>query len=566
MRIDGLNSVYEKKAGTGAAYVLPQNQAIGIFASGLADQRERQRLLDAANLKRQQELQDENSKTIGSLKVADHWGERAAEIQKDYDSLTEYALKATQNNQNLNTDKTFLQMKNGLMSKAAATKDLQHLYEQNFNEVSKNPDAYENGIDVLKSFRGASIDDFKSGKFKPDTLKRIYSLADAIKESDGTISYVKNNDGTFDTTRVDRSNNVGQALTSLSTTPAKYLIEKAGGDTGQYISGFPTVTKEGKTYFNTQGDDFEDAVIQRLATDPNLPTYLQSKGYDVSSTDSIRKAALDFAAKQNKATGSYVKDYADTLENKGTTDSTRVFAAEVNRRANRSAQIAEERLAHDKMKWADEELAKNPDAIVPNVKTNIASTQTDGKVIQRVSTSYAATNVGNAKSSFLPSTIFDPETGLSKQNAGSVNISGGQVHIKPVLRFNGIEKILDDKSLNEVKQGNYKINGKSVPKNAMISYDELLYGDERIPADPNDMMSKATIRKLVIPVTGQSLDKKFDKAYNRVSMWNSAIKSMPDDDDRRRAAYQVVKQYNEGKGYSEDQLKAQAAAYLNSIK
>lgn len=566
---DGLNSNFSGQMGQGNAFILPQNAAVGVYTAGIADARERQRLIDAANLKRQQAIADDNAAILGNLKPADHWGLKSQEIQNGYNQLTDYALKATQSGKNINTDRQFIQMRNNLLSKAAATKDMQKAYDQVYNDVSKNPDLYENGIDVLNSIKNASVDDFSSGKFKPQSLQKIYSLADAVKESGGTTSYIKNNDGTFDTTKVNRSGNVGQALASLSTTPAKYLINKQGGDTGPYIGGFPTVTADGKTYFNTEGQALEDAVIQQLATDANLPTYLQSKGYDVSSTDAIRKSAIDFAKKQNQATGKYVKDYADNLENKGTTDTTRIFAAEANQRARRDQQIQEERLAHDKEKWADEALAKNPDSIVSNVKTNIASTQTGpgGKVVQRPSTSFAASNVGTSKSSFLPLSVFDPETGLSTQNSSSVNVTSGQVHIKPVLRFNGVEKILDDESLKKVKEGTYKVNGKTVPKSANISYDELLYGEERIPGETvNGLAVPGTTRKLIIPVTGQSLDRKFDKAYDRVGMWKTAIQSMTDDRDKMRAALQVIRQYNQGKGFSEEQLKKQAAAYLNSVQ
>ncbi|RZM20418.1 MAG: hypothetical protein EOO88_36240 [Pedobacter sp.] len=567
MAINQSNTVYQKRAGTGAAYVLPENQALGLYLNTMASDQKRQELLDAAKLKRQQEIQDANTKTIGSLSIGDHWSARENELQKDYNAVADYALNATHAGQKIDNDRDFLNKRSRIIGKAAASRELQKVFEQTTKDIGANPDGYKNPIAVLKSIRDANLDDYMDGKWNPPTLQRVYSLSDAIKDSNGTISYLKNNDGAYDTTKVNRSGNVGQALASLSTPAAKYLVNESGGDTGTYIGGFPTVTPDGKTYFNTQGKPFEDAVINQLATDPNFGSFLQSKGYDVSNTDAIRKSAFDFAKKQNEAAGSYVKNYADLLENKATTDTTRIFAAEANARQRRDQQMAEGRYAHDQRIWADEALASSPDAIVANVKTNIASTKTGGGgIVNRPSTSFAAANVGNSRSSFLPMTTFDPETGLSKARNSTVNITSGQIHIKPVLRFGGVEKILDDESLSKIKEGKYKINGKVVPANASISYDELLYGEQRIPADPNDIMSKATVEKLIVPVTGQPLNKKFDKEYNRVNMWNTAIKSMTDEGDRKRAALQVVKQYNEGKGYSDAELKAQAAKYLNTIK
>lgn len=532
MAIDGINSVNNKRGSAGQAYVLPTNQAIGVYANGIANQQEKKRLLEAAALKRQQEISDGNYKELGSLKLGDHWGERTGELQKDYNALTEYALEATRKGQNINSDKQFLQMKNSVLSKAAATKDLQGLFDKTKALVGSNPDAFENGVESLQEIRGASLDDFMSGKFKPQELRKIYTMADAIKDSGGTISYVKNNDGTYDTTKVNRSGNVGQAIASLDSQSAKYIVKKAGGDTGAYISGFPTLTKDGKAYYNTSGKDFEDAVIGKLATDGNFIPYLQSKGYDVSSNESIKKSAFDFAKKQNEATGNYVKGYADLLENKSTTDKTRVFAAEQNQRAKAGEARAVETHANNKKKWAEEDLATAPDSILPNVVTNISAQsytvnekgiKTPNTTNKRQSTSLAATNVGNSKSPFLPQTVYNQETGVAEKNATSRNISGGQIHIKPVLKLNGGSRILDDESLAKLRAGTYKLNGKIVPKNTPIQYDELLYGDEALDANPLDPAAKKS-QKIIIPITGQSLDGKFTKAYKRSEMWETAVK------------------------------------------
>lgn len=566
MAITGLNSVYGRQEGSGQAYILPQNQAVGVFTNGMDEIRKQQELARVTALKQQQALQTANASAMGDVKLGDHWGARSAELQKGYDDLTNYALGVTQKGGNLNMDREFLKRKNDLVTQAAATKDLQGIYDKLYTEVGKSPDQYENGLEALQAIQGASVADYASGKFKPEELRKRYSLADAIKESNGTVAYVKNNDGTFDTTRVDRPKLIGQAIASLDTPAAQYQIKKAGGDTEGYLAGFPTLNKDGKTYFNTKGKDFEDAVIKTLATDPNFPQHLAKKGYDVSSTESIRKSAFDYAAKQNKATGSYVQQYADTLDSKGNTDTTRVFAAENNQRARSAEGRAIQSHSVAMNKAAKEAFEERPDDIHVNVTTNLATNQTGNKVVNRPSTSFAAANVGNAKSSFLPQLIFDPETGKAKSNAASISISGGQVHIKPVLKFGGAVKIMDDQSFKQLKAGTYKLNGKLVPKNAEVSYDELLYGEERVPASKDGHIDvPASIKKVVIPVTGQSLDGKFDKGYNRVKMWDSAIKAMPDADDKKRAALQVVKQYNKGNGFSDAELKEQAAAYLNSM-
>lgn len=543
---DGNNSVFEKRTGTGAAYILPQSQSIQIYANGIADANERERLRQAALLKRQQELYDTNAKTIGSLKIDDHWSQRSAELQKEYDDLNSYAIDASMKGIDINTDRDFRKRYANLQANAAATKELEGMYQQNYKTFGADPDKFENGIDVLQSIKGVSTADYRKGDFKPQQLRQIYSIADAIKDSNGTIAYTKRNDGTYDTTKVNRSGNVGQAISSLNTPAAKYVLSKNGGDVNGYIEGFPTVKPDGRVYYNTQGKDFEDAVISKLATDPKLPSYLQQKGYDVSTTDAIRKSAIDYAKKQNLATGKYVSDYADTLENRATTDITRVFAAEQNARSRRDQQIQEERLRHDKSKWADEELAARPDAIATNVVTNLATlrTGTDTPSAIRPSTSLAASNVGNAKTPFLPTVVFDSETGSATRNTSPITITGGQMHIKRVINFGGGPKIMDDESLAKLKAGTYKLNGKIVPKNTPVTFEELLYGEERVPPEvtAGGVQTKAaTIRKVIIPLTGQALDKKFDKAYDRTQMWEKATSAAKDFDTKFALVKQQLK-------------------------
>jgi len=125
------------------------------------------------------------------------------------------------------------------------------------------------------------------------------------------------------------------------------------------------------------------------------------------------------------------------------------------------------------------------------VITNLATTQTRGKVANRPSTSFAAANVGNAKSAFLPNSSFDPATGLASANSSPISISGGQVHIKPVLRFGGTKKIMDDESMKKLKAGTYKVNGNVVLKNTNLSYEELLYGEEKTPGSIHSITGQA---------------------------------------------------------------------------
>jgi hypothetical protein len=533
-----LTGIYRQ--GYGQAYILPENGAVDTLLDGLDRNTVlRQRNADMA-AKRKMEADSQFNDNIKKLTPGDYYTKYSDHIQNGYNELVKNAIGLKSQGTDPFTNTEFLNKYESLKADARASNEIKKSYEDFWNKYSKEPERFDNGLDILNQYQNLSINDYKEGKFNPPQLQRSFSVADAVKASNGEISYIKRNDGTYDTTSVNRSGNVGQAINSIATPEAQYLIGKYGGDTGPYSGGFPTVTDDGKTYYNTKGRQFEDAVIAKLATDPNFPTVLANKGYDTSTTAAIKKSALDYAKKQNEATGKYVKEYADLLENKATTDVTRVFTAESNRRANREAARAEERLAHDKKKWAEEELEKKPDDIATNVLTNVASSRTNGeKVAQRPSTSLAAVNVGDAKTPFLPQVVFDAETGMGAKNSASVSVNGGQIHIKPILNFDGGRKILDDESLENIRKGTYKLNCKTVPKDAVVSYEELLYGTEKVEADPNDPLSKSSSRKIIIPIAGQAIDNKFSKKYDRQKMYDAAIKSSKDFETKK----DVVKQY-----------------------
>lgn len=574
--IDGLNSVFEKREGTGQAYILPNSQAASVFANGMDDMRKQQEAKRLAAAKLKLDFDNENYKTLGDFKLGDHWGLRAKELQSDYDEASNYGLEVIKRGGNLRTDATYKQMVNRVLSKARASGDMQKGYDVIAAEVGKNPDAYENGIEVLQQFQNASLDDYMTGKFKPPALVPRYSLADAVKASDGKVSYLKNKDGTWDTTMINKSGIVDQAKGSLDSPEAQYQLKQNGADDkGPYLRGFPTVNAKGETFYNTEGKDFEREVLTTLKDDPNFPTYLKEKGYDVSSVDAVMKSAFAFAKKQNHGLGKYVDDYFKQVAGGGTTERYRDFSGEVNRRANELLEIskANQAIAQQQNKRAEEKhkvdmkeaaakaLKDRPDEIAKNVTTNLVTPQYDkkGKNMElktRLSTSLSAANVGSSKHSFLPTISFNPETGEASNNSASMMISGGQVHIKRVIKFNGAMKILDDESYEKLKKGTYVLNKQKVPKDHLISYEEMLYGQENVQ-DENSVSTKIIAKKVIIPVTGQALDQKFDKGYNREKMYQGAVDATKDWDEKVEIMTQYQMQVAPGISYQ----KAKKIAY-----
>lgn len=333
---DPFNHVAQGREGTGAAFLLSGNRAAEIFQQNIKEDEQQRRLAEFQRQKALRDQQAANSKFLSDVKVGDHWQNDNKYIQKAYDDNMAYASGLKLQNKDIVGDETFRSNNQKNLAMADFSKKSETEFNKFYTEYSKNPSKVENADEIIAWYTRPLPERMASGVLPPKPIIK-HTLSDAIKESDGKVSYVKNNDGSYDTTKINRSGIIDQAIGSLDGDAAKYLIGKKGGDTSAYTGGFPSVLKDGKRLWETSGDQFESSVERALATDPSLPEYLQSKGYDVSTPDKIFESAKDFAAKQNKATGSYVQEYVDKVSGAGTTDTTRVFTARADARAERTA-------------------------------------------------------------------------------------------------------------------------------------------------------------------------------------------------------------------------------------
>lgn len=329
-------TLYNGQPGIGEAFVLQGNPAADVFVNTLANREKQRRLEELQRQKQLVENQRNISDNLAKISVPDYWVNHDKEIQDKYRSLIDYGTQLKSKNIDPNTDKDFLGMRENLFADARISKQMQEDFSKLNQEIQKNPNGYENLDEVLSFPTSSSLEEIRKTGYKPPQLRRSYTLADAIKESDGKVSYVKNNDGYTDTTKINKAGIIDQAINSTDLPSAKYLIKKSGGFEDVYTRGFPSTTKDGRRTWNTKPELVEDLAIQVLSTDTQFPEVLKSKGYDISSKENILKSATDFISKQNKAVGAYVDDYTKTLAGTGTTDYTKVFTAEANARANRA--------------------------------------------------------------------------------------------------------------------------------------------------------------------------------------------------------------------------------------
>jgi len=257
MAYGDLRDIYQQ--GNGQAFILPQSGATDVFLNGLEKNRVLKKAAIDNELAKRAAFEKDVNENISKLTPGDYWSQYTPDIQKGFSDVMSKATSLKAKGVDPFSNNEFKSDYEALKARAKATGELKTSYEDFYKEFGKNPDGYDNGLEIMNNYKNAKLDDYIAGNFNPGQLQKKYSLADAIEESKGTISYQKNNDGTYDTTKVNRSGNVGQGVASLSTVPAQYLIKKAGGDVGPYIDGFPTITPDGRTFYNTKGKDLENS-------------------------------------------------------------------------------------------------------------------------------------------------------------------------------------------------------------------------------------------------------------------------------------------------------------------
>jgi hypothetical protein len=335
---DQYGQVFQGRAGTGAAFLLQGNTAADIYNNNVqrddkyrrADEYRRQQ----ADVERQQSITDNLSK----ISTGEHWINHDKELNEKYKSVMDYAAKVKANGQDPFQDEGFLTLRNNLSNSAKYSKQIQDNYNGTVAELKKDPNGFDNTENVLSQYTNKPLDYYVKNGFNPEQLNKSYSLTDAIKDSNGKVSYVKNNDGTNNTQKINTAGIIDQAINSTDLPAAQYQIKKAGGDVGGYTQGFPSQTKDGKRLWYTNDKDVEDLAYQTWQNDESFAPYLEQKGYDVSTPEKALKSSMDYIKKQNQAVGTYVKAYKETVSATGTIGNQRVYDAERNARANASSE------------------------------------------------------------------------------------------------------------------------------------------------------------------------------------------------------------------------------------
>lgn len=332
--IFGANSVYGGKQGSGQAYILPeQSLATQVFLQGLQDQDKKKYLAAQQAYEAQKTFNAGVDANIAKLSPGDYYSKFTPQIQKDYGSLINDAQTLKAAGTDPFTNPEFLAKKEQLLSRAKATNEVKGNYDKLFAEVSKSPDGFKNGTELLQQYQNLNnIDDYISGNFKPGKLEPQYRMSDVFKETNATPETAETSDGYRDITTPNRSAHIGQAITALGSNSGIGVLKDKGAITNpKYINGFPTVSqkKDGSQSrtWSTDEKKIADIALEQLQTDAQFEDDLASFGYDVSTPDKAIDSAIDFVKKQNKAVGSFVNEYASELDNKVSPKNKEIYEA-----------------------------------------------------------------------------------------------------------------------------------------------------------------------------------------------------------------------------------------------
>lgn len=312
--LDGSNYNFQGTDGSGAAFILGSNPAVAQYAA-MMENKQREQLMMRMNAQKQKEARDQRINADISKFSPGEYSQRFRKgIQEGYNSIMTQAKEMQRHGIDPFSDPEFLKKRQELLNRASASKELEKQYTEMLKEYSKNPDAYDNGQQIMMAYNDKdALDRYIAGEFNPGTLQRRYSIADAVKASGATPTTTTIEDGDKIVSAPSKLSYQESAITSLATPQAQYLVRKRGGDLDTpYPAGFPTEGKDGAVWV-TEGDSLKEVALNQLEGDAGFMNFLDSRGYDTSSPEEAVKSAMDYIGKQNKAIGGYVNDFEGHL-------------------------------------------------------------------------------------------------------------------------------------------------------------------------------------------------------------------------------------------------------------
>ncbi len=324
--------------GQGLAYVLPQSRAEGYALQLAQDESKQLASAAAAQLKRQQAVQDSIGKQFSAQKLPALWSPYNSVVA---DNSAQWQQKAAQFNASTGkspfTDpelmKEYNTKVNGL---AQQSKDLGTKYGKLYSAAVADagnkytPESVKAVLDfeedIKKDPMGALNKKLPELKLQPASFNDFAKLIKPVSDTKQT--------GTLDTVRANRESHIDQTLNTLMSNPEKWggmALEQFGLDLTKPT--YPVVGKNGRKVYPTN-DATVATLVDGIIASPNegVETFAE---FGVDPADQFAKEKLvDAIKKQNQGIGKILTQSADLADSKVSTKTAVSYDARNQQRAD----------------------------------------------------------------------------------------------------------------------------------------------------------------------------------------------------------------------------------------
>lgn len=419
---DGLNTVYGKQGGTGAAFILPES-ASAKFAIGQQQKEEANLRTDAYRKVREEEAKQANiNKAISEIKPGQGWTRYNNDLVGGYQNLINDAAQLSTKGINPMMDSDWKTKQFLYQQGVAASNEWKNAFEQGLQKLNANPEKYRTTVEDFISVFPSSIEEGVNRGFTPPQLQEKFTTADILKDIKATSATDENPETGF-TYRGANRGAIEEQIFGVTNTPA-----------------------------------YKDVAIHDYGVDPKVPFLpgVENKKQaellfkDESSAEALKSMGIEDASELWSNQEKYRKLNSDLVRKKvAEVDTARLFQQSASDRA------------------AQNQLTPNY-----NVEDQVAVLQTAGKGLptakQEPSTSLIYFNTNNIPDRLSPAYEVDTETGKTVKNTqvGDYNLSS--VELKPIIygKEAGTEfTVASDRMVRDIIEG----------KKPGISEDDIVY-------------------------------------------------------------------------------------------
>lgn len=322
--------------GQGLAYVAPQTRSED-YAMQLA-MADSQRLAaqSQARLKRQQELEDQFRDQWLKQKAPEFWSPFDEKIRSNEEAWKKDAAQyySSTGRSPFNNPDFISRWNRDVIDPASKSNELAKEYASRQAAIQANPDRFSQGsIKELNDWY-SKVQQDPNFALKPEgqipNLKQKEVTANDFDQEVKPVA-IKNNDGTWDTTRPNTAAHKDQVYEVAMGNLEKWapVLQKYGFNPN--APDFPVYVNGRRVWYTN--DRFIDKTATDIINSPQKDQVLTSLGIDPANAFADEQLK-EVIRKQNSAMGKFVTERASAADAKVTQDTTRSYAGDANARAN----------------------------------------------------------------------------------------------------------------------------------------------------------------------------------------------------------------------------------------